>query len=158
MASSSTSVLNGPFKGYSPKQTYNNKRDSEQTRIRRVLVKGWNTAYANGKYNNHNRVVTPFRAINSLGDFLARENYSCGGPYPIQTDRYKRRNNARSMFSNCDNTGVPGTSCNPKFVSDSSDYTTFKKQVAINQNYNDSSFGGDDHNGSYVSLMAARRR
>jgi hypothetical protein len=61
------------------------------------------------------------------------------------------------MFNNCDGTGVPASSCNVKFVADSSDYTKFKKQSAMNRNYNDASNGGDQSNASYVPTMAVRR-
>ena len=61
------------------------------------------------------------------------------------------------MFNNADSTNVPASSCNVKFVADSSDYITFKKQMAVNQNYNDLKFGGDKNNASYVSQMAVRR-
>ena len=37
---------------------------------------------------------------------------------------------------------------NPKFVYEGSDYTKFKKLQAINRNYNDITFGGDQHSGS----------
>lgn len=37
-----------------------------------------------------------------------------------------------------------------------SDYIRFKKLVAVNKNYNDSSFGGDNNNGSYDALKRAR--
>jgi hypothetical protein len=62
------------------------------------------------------------------------------------------------MFNLCDGTNVPASSCNVKFVADSSDYVTYKKQRAVNVNYNDKSFGGDNSNASYVNLMAVRRR
>jgi len=147
----------GPFNGYSPQQTINNFKDSEQIMTRRVLVKSWNTSYAGGIFKNKGRITTPFRAINNSGDFLSRPQYRCGGPNPTNVDRYKRKNNIGSMFQNCDNTGVPASSCNVKFVADSSDYTKFKKQSAMNRNYNDSSNGGDQSHASYVPLMAVNR-
>jgi hypothetical protein len=33
----------------------------------------------------------------------------------------------------------------------------FKKQRAMNVNYNDKSFGGDEHHASYSAVMAIRR-
>ena len=62
-----------------------------------------------------------------------------------------------SIISACDATGVEGYSGNPKFVPDSSDYIRFKKQQAMNRNYNDSKNGGDESNGSYVALMRVTR-
>jgi hypothetical protein len=89
------SVLGGPYNGYSAKQTVSSKRDSEGTMTRRILRSSWNTPAATGVIDPAN-VVTPFKAINNLGNF------------------------------------------NTKFVSDSSDYIRFRKQRAINRNYNDS--------------------
>jgi hypothetical protein len=148
-----TAVLGGPFNGYSAKQTRTNSKDSEQTAMRRVLVKSWNTQYATGTVNGKNRVTTPFRAVNNLGDFLGRPNYICGGSNQINKTYPGRQGRMGSIISHCDGSGVPSSSCNVKFVSDSSDYITFKKQQAINQTYNDYSNGGDKNNGSYVSLM-----
>ena len=47
-------------------------------------------------------------------------------------------------------------SSNVRFVYDSSDYTRFKKMEARNKTYNDLSFGGDQHNGSYTFLNNLR--
>jgi hypothetical protein len=147
----------GPFDGFSPKQTITNYKSSDMSMTRRILRDSWNTPYATGSYNNHKRVITPFRAVTNLGDFLARENYVCGGPSPITADRYKRKNNMGSIISLCDKTGVPSSSCNVKFVSDSSDYITYKKQQAINQTYNDLGFGGYN-NASFDAWMRIHRK
>jgi hypothetical protein len=152
------SQLGGGVQGISPKQTITNYKDSNQTLLRRVVTKSWNTAYATGTYNNRKSMTTPFRAVNNSGDFLSRVNYRCGGPNPTNVDRYKRKGNIGSMFNLCDGSNVPASSCNVKFVADSSDYVTYKKQRAVNVNYNDISFGGDNSNASYVNLMAVRRR
>lgn len=117
-------VLGGPYNGYSAKQTVSSKRDSESAIARKVLRSSWNTPYATGTYEGEKRVTTPFRAVNNLGDFLGRKNYSCGGP--------------KQMTFTCDNSGVPASSTNVKFVPDSSDYIRFRKQQAMNRNYNDS--------------------
>ena len=131
----------GKYNGYSPKQTINNYKDSEQSTIRFLLRSGWNTQNASSTINGRNRVITPFRAVNNAGDFLSRTNYSCGG----------------SNTQNCDRSGIPPAACNTKYVYDSSDYIKFRKQQAVNRNYNDKSFGGYN-NAAYVALMAVRRR
>jgi hypothetical protein len=151
-------VLGGPYNGYSPQQTIDNYKTSEQAIIRKVLQKSWNTAYATGTYNNRSRIITPFRAVNNSGDFLSRQNYSCGGSNQVTPDRYKRIGNIGSIWKNCDATGVPASICNPKFVADSSEYTKYRKQYTINRNYNEVSNGGDSSNASYVPLMAVHRR
>ena len=45
---------------------------------------------------------------------------------------------------------------NPKYVYDSSNYTTFRKRQAINRNYNEKSFGGDKHHAAQVPLAHVR--
>jgi hypothetical protein len=53
---------------------------------------------------------------------------------------------------------IPLESGNSKYTNDSSLYTKFKTLSSINQNYNDTTFGGNAHNGAYVALMSVRRR
>ena len=150
-------ALGGGIKGVSPKQAITNYKGSDQVMSRRLVVKSWNTAYATGLVNGKSRVTTPFRAVNNSGDFLGRIQYSCGGPNPTNASKPGWKSRIRNMFSNCDNTGVPASSTNTRFVADSSEYAKFKKNRAINLNYNDVSFGGDESNASYVDRMAIRR-
>ena len=133
-----STVLGGPFNGYSGTQTVTNYKDSAQTATRSVLRNAWNTMYATGTVNGHARVITPFRAVNNLGDFLARKNYVCGGPNQVNASKPGMKGRIGSIISSCDDTGVEAANCNPKFVSDSSDYVKFRKQQAINRTYNDS--------------------
>jgi hypothetical protein len=152
--------LGGPFNGYSPQQSNTNYKDSENVMTRRVLTKSWNGRGAvgtDGVNNQYKRVVTPFRAINNLGDFLGRQNYVCGGSNQINKSRPGLQGRFGSIISGCDGTGVAASVCNNRFVPDSSDYIKFKKQSAINKNYNDLGFGGDIHNASFVARMAVRR-
>ena len=152
--------LGGPFQGFSATQTVLNYKDGEASAIRSVLRDGWNTAFARSSYNGKKRVITPFRAVNNSGDYLARKDYKCGGPTGMSKSSIgwsQSKIYLGGKPNNCDNSGVPGASGNVKYVYDSSDYVTFKKQQAINLNYNDLKNGGDDSNGSYVALMAVRR-
>lgn len=148
-----TTNLGGPFNGYSGRQTLGNYQNSESAMSRRILRSAWNTQYANGTVNNYNRVTTPFRAINNSGDFLGRVQYVCGGSNQVNASYPGWKNRIGSILSRCDGTGVPASVCNTKFVADSSDYITFKKQMAMNKNYNDLKSGGDQSNGSYVAQM-----
>lgn len=152
------SNLGGSINGKSPKQTINNCRDSEGTRIRRVVRDSWNTSYATGVYNGKTRAIGEFKAVNNIGDFLSRQNYACGNiPSPIQPNSVAWRSRIGSIIKNCDTSGVPCSNANTRFVPDSSDYITYKKQRAINQTYNDTSFVGDKSNGSYVAVLGSRR-
>jgi hypothetical protein len=123
--------------GISPKQTLTNYKDGEQSLDRGVLRRGWNQKNAIGTINGYKRVITPFRAVNNLGDFLARPNYVCGGPNQVNASKPGWKGHIGSIISQCDGSGVEGASCNPRFVSDSSDYVRFRKLRAMNKNYND---------------------
>jgi hypothetical protein len=123
--------------GISPKQTLTNYKDGEQSLDRGVLRRGWNQLNAIGEIKGYKRVITPFRAVNNLGDFLARPNYVCGGPNQVNASKPGWKGHIGSIISQCDGTGVAGASCNPRFVSDSSDYVRFRKLRAMNKNYND---------------------
>ena len=137
--------------------TINNVKDSTNVIDRRLVSKAWNTANAVGTINNLKRIVTPFRAVNNLGDFLARKNYVCGGSNQVNKTFPGRQGHMGSIMSRCDGTGIPSATCNPRFVPDSSDYIRYKKLRSVNNNYNDKSFGGDQSHGSYVPLMRVRR-
>ena len=147
----------GPYNGFSPKQTLNAHKDSEDVVSRRILIKSWNAGQLFAK-NGKTPSVGPFRAVNNLGDFLGRVNYSCGGPNPQNASKPGYGRLIRTVPQQCDSTGIDVTTCNPKFVPDSSDYVKFKKLRALNRNYNDLTNSGDASNGSYVALMAVRRR
>ena len=148
--------LGGAVQGKSIKQPVNAHRDNDNMADRRILVKGWNTVYATQNVNGRKSVTTPYRAVMNMGDYLGRVQYSCGGPNPTNASRPGYGVRIRSMFQNCDSTGIPASSCNVKYVSDSSDYIRFKKQRAFNVTFNDSKFGGDEHHASYVPAMLAR--
>ena len=115
-------------------------------------------------------ITTPFRAVNNAGDLLSRENFSCGGTCQSFQSRPGLRG-LRQRFGSIQSTcvpsaaynslqlitNVPAAACNVKFVYDSSDYITYLKQRAVNKNYNDFSFGGDDYKGSQSAQRAIRR-
>ncbi len=156
----SSTVLGGPYNGFSATQTLSNFKDGEQSATRSILRNSWNTAMAGGTYNGKARVNTPFRVINHAGDFLGRRNYKCGGPNGMSKSSIGWAGSKiylGSKIDNCDDSGVPGASGNVKYVYDSSDYVTFKRQQAMNSNYNDLKNGGDQHNASYSSMMRIRR-
>ena len=151
-----SSLGGGPYKGWSPEQFGNNAKGNNIDR--RIIVSAWNNAYAVGTVNGRKRAIGPFRAVTNSGDFLSRQNYSCGGSNPVTIDRYKRKNNIGSVPQRCDGTAIPPSSCNPRHVPDSSDYIKFRRIRAANQVYNDKKFGGNQSRAEYVPLLAARRR
>jgi hypothetical protein len=151
----SSSNLGGPYTGFSAKQTVNNYKDASQTATRSILRRAWNNTNVNEKINGYGRITTPFRAVNNLGDYLSRQNYVCGGSVE-NNPRWipGGRKSLGRVISHCDSTGVAAYSGNQRFVPDSSDYITFKRQMAMGKVYNDLSAGGDQHNASYVALKS----
>ena len=145
--------------GFSPKQIVLGYKTSEQAMSRRILRDSWNTPYATGQFNGHNRIITPFRAVNNLGDFLARQNYVCGGSNQVVpgNKRFSIKGTMGSIISKCDGSRVPAGAGNQRFVSDSSDYTKYRNLKSQNRNYNDSNPGGNMHSGQYEAIMRVRR-
>jgi hypothetical protein len=148
------SNLGGGLHGISPQLINTNVGGvggSYNSRRRHILVQAWNGAAATGTINGYKRAIGPFRAVNNAGDFLSRQNYTSGGSNQVNSVRggltgYKVLGGA--IQAQRDNTGIPSATCNPRFVYDGSDYVRFKKLQAINRNYNDYSFGGDQSNAS----------
>jgi len=163
----------GAIRGWMPQplQT-NDRRYPEFEQIRFTLKSAWNTTYPSQlKRDSLKRsMVTPFRAVTNSGDLLCRENFSCGGP--CQTPQFrpnvyglKQRFGATSkscqpsaIYNSLQEIkNIPSATCNVKYVYDSSDYTTYLKQKAVNKNYNDFSFGGDQSNASQSAIRRSRR-
>jgi hypothetical protein len=162
----------GAIKGYMPQTTLKTDKDyKEYEQIRFTLKESWNTTYPSQlKRANKKAIITPFRAVTNSGDLLSREYYSCGGSCQSFQSRpgmfgLKQRFGANQntcvpgvVYSTYQlDTSIPAAACNVKYVYDSSDYTTYLKQKAINKNYNDLSYGGNDSSGSQSAYRAARR-
>jgi hypothetical protein len=163
-------LLGGGFKGRMPQPIMDHDNSDQFAQTRFTLRDAWNTTAVSGS-SNPKRMITPFRAVNNAGDLLCRQNYSCGGSCQSFQSRpglfgLRHRFGATSDSCQADifwtatqvNPKVPSSTCNGKFVYDGSDYTRFKKNQAVNRNYNDINFGGDDNNGSQVAWRGSRRR
>jgi hypothetical protein len=163
----------GAINGYMPQQTQNvDKRYTEFEHIRFTLKNSWNTTYPSQlrKDNLKQPITTPFRAVNNAGDLLSRLNYSCGGSCQSFQSRPGLKG-LRQRFGAVQDTcfpsavynnlqllnNIPAAACNVKFVYDSSDYVTYLKQKAVNKNYNDLTYGGDQSKSSQSAIRAIRR-
>ena len=163
----------GAIRGYMPQTTQlTDKRYPEYEHIRFTLKNAWNTSYRRQLKNNNLKqsITTPFRAVNNAGDLLSRQNYSCGGSCQSFQSRPGLKGLRQRFGSNQDTcipsaiysnlqllNDIPSATCNVKFVYDSSDYTTYLKQKAVNKNYNDLTYGGDQSNSSQSASKAIRR-
>jgi len=133
---------------------------SEREMPRVTLREAWNGAAASGTVKNLTVAATPFRAVNNAGDLLNRQYYTSGGPSQISSLRGGLtgwKTMAGAVQPHPDKTGIPSSTCNVKYVYDSSDYITFKKLQAVNRNYNNSSFGGNLNSGSQSAFRASKR-
>lgn len=110
--------------------------------------------------NQDKAICTPFRAVNNAGDLLSRKYYSCGGPcqtFQSRPGMFGLKQHFGHIQDQCDGTGVPPSSCNTKYVYDSSDYIRYAKQKAMNKNYNDASYSGNNYSGAQSAIRAIRR-
>lgn len=136
---------------------------SSRERTRFTLRQAWNGQAAKGTYKNQKIAIGPFRAVNNAGDLLSRQSFTSGGSNQVNTGRIKLASNQSakilggSIFKQANPTGVPSASTNVKWVYDGSDYTTFKKQQAVNRNYNDYSYGGAGKSNTFIALNRVRR-
>jgi hypothetical protein len=153
--------LGGGIKGRMPQSTITNYRDDEFSQIRFTLRDAWNTTKYSGQNGLTNtRIITPFRAVNNAGDVLSRPNYSCGGScqtFQSRPGMFGLRQRFGAIQNICDETLIPPSACNVRYVYDASDYTTYLKQRAVNKNYNDRASGGDDYSTSQSAYRAIRR-
>ena len=163
----------GAISGWMPQTTQNvDKRYQEFEQIRFTLKQAWNTTYPSQLRRNNLKqgITTPFRAVNNAGDLLSRENYSCGG----SCQSFQSRPGLKGLSTRFGSVSVsctpsaayntlqlikdiPAAACNVKWVYDSSDYVTYLKQKAVNKNYNDLTYGGDNSNASQSAIRAIRR-
>ena len=152
--------LGGGIKGYMPQPIIDHDNSAEFSMTRFTLREAWNTTKYSGQNGlGNSRIITPFRAVNNAGDVLSRKNYSCGGSCQTFQSRpglSGLRQRFGAIQSLCDQTLVPPSACNVRYVYDGSDYTTYLRQRATNKNYNDRSFGGDDYSTNQVQFRAAR--
>jgi len=163
----------GAINGYMPQQTQTvDKRYPEFEHIRFTLKNSWNTTYPSQLRRDKltKPITTPFRAVNNAGDLLSRLNYSCGGSCQTFQSRpglKGLRNHFGAVQDTCIPSAtysslqllnnIPASACNVKYVYDSSDYVTYLKQKAVNKNYNDLTYGGDQSNSSQSAIRAIRR-
>ena len=154
-----SSLGGGPYQGWSPQQTVLNYKSNANVIERKLVSRAWYTQAATGKINGNSRLITPFRAVNCLGDFLGRQEYSCGGSNQTNVKRagLGGKGVMSGIIQHCDGSGVPASIANNRFVPDGSDYIKYKRLMSVNKTYNDKKFGGDDHHASYVNRMAIHR-
>jgi hypothetical protein len=138
-------------------------RESENPRNREILRR----AFGNDaiRFNNSNRLffpqksskTTPFRTAFNAGDPNNTVNSAPDKSLLVQGSNQINRpmlHGSRLSLGDGLSSRANGSyyTGNPRFVYDGSDYTRFKKLSAINRNYKDITFGGDQHNASQTTI------
>ena len=154
-------LLGGGMRGLMVQQNLTSYHSDDYSQIRFTLRDAWNTrVYSDRTGKPITPITTPFRAVNNCGDLLSRTNYTCGGnclTYQSRPNLHGLKGRFGAVQYQCDKSNVPPSTCNVKYVYDSSDYVTYLKQKAINLNYNDISFGGDNSSGSQSAFRWSHR-
>ncbi len=158
--STNDNYLGGPVPGIAPKligggantnsgsgMNGGNTRSME----RYYLRKAWNGTQASLSKEQ----LGPFRRVNNAGDLQGRVNTSSKGPNQVNNVRRQSLAGWKLLAGAVPVKQANVSSCNPKYVYDSSDYVRFKKLQSVNRNYNDYSFGGSN-NGAQVATALAR--
>jgi len=148
------SSLGGGIQGIAPKIT-GVSNNSELVRF--SLRNAWNGSLGGNTYKGKGIAISPFRAVNNAGDVLSRQNYSCGGSNQVNNIKPSLHPSIGGILSSCDGTGIEPSTCNVKYVYDSSDFINYRKLKAVNQNYNDSSFGGNNNSAQQMALRRVRQ-
>ncbi len=132
-------ALGGASQGFSAKPVVLVDRDSSINRT--ILRRAWNGKFLSGNVaGDVKSKMTPFRLATNSGDYLGRVNYSCGGVNQVTNVRTGNRSHIGSIFQRCDGTDIPASTCNTKYVYDSSEFIKYKGLRARLRNYNDSKF------------------
>jgi len=159
------STLGGGINGISPTVTMNTQQgnssvapaaEASQIPLDRMFLR---KAFPTNKFRNnfvltHKWPQTPFRVAMNAGDLLVRQ-HEPGGSNQVKGSVGIGQH--RNTLGSAD--GVrkgDGASGNQHYVYDSSVYTTYKRRLSKNKNYNDSTFGGSN-NSAYTAIMAIRR-
>ncbi len=103
-----------------------------------------------------NESITPFRQAYNAGDPNGYINQSSTGGESNHLNSAGLSSSLR-VYARSGGVKFNGKATfagNPKFVYAGDDYVRFKKLAAINKTYNDKSFGGDESNASFTSLMS----
>ena len=112
--------------------------DNFRPRTHEVLGRAYNTSFY--FLQSQDKLDKPlamggFRVTQNAGDPYSRMNYSCKGPNQLSSLVFTNTfSNKDGVHSTCDDTGVEPSSCNVKYVYDSSNFTRYSKERAMLRN------------------------
>lgn len=126
---------------------------------REVIREVWNSKLVSiksgeSKYGHANSIAMGnFRITYNAGDPLSRVNFACGGPNPLNTHPGALILTTRDGMKRNKSCGkYESASTNVKYVYDSSLFTRFNREKAIQKDFAyDYSYGGSN-NGAYTAI------
>ena len=107
----------------------------------------------------NNGKTTPFRIATNSGDPNSTVNQNPSSNMPSNNMVNGIQGNLtlnRAYINGTTNTGDSYYTGNPRYVYDSSNYIKYKKEIAIQRNYNDSTSGGNYQSTVANALMRIR--
>lgn len=135
---------------------------NERSTSRKYLAKAFGNLYNTGLGSSpalySTNILGPFRTAYNAGD-VTTNGYGATNPKYGQAPNQVGGNNLsrlQGLGDGVSRNGNASYSGNPRFVHDGSDYTRFKKLMAVNKNYNDSTFGGANNSQSQSVLKKIR--
>tara|TARA_B110000305_G_C19320134_1_gene578508 strand:+ start:158 stop:646 length:489 start_codon:yes stop_codon:yes gene_type:complete len=156
------SNLGGGNKGFLPKSFGHMDGGNERAASRKYLAKAFgnmkNTGLGTSPLLYSRNILGPFKTAYNAGD-VTTNGYGATDPkYGLAANQVGGNNLSRlqGLGDGVSRNGIASYSGNPRFVHDGSDYTRFKKLMAVNNNYNDTAFGGANNSQSQSVLKKIR--
>tara|TARA_X000000950_G_C13597769_1_gene530042 strand:+ start:63 stop:587 length:525 start_codon:yes stop_codon:yes gene_type:complete len=137
---------------------------NERSLYRKHLAKAFGNLHNSGLKSSpslyNKNILGPFRTSYNAGDVVTNSIVNTDIKYGREANQVGGNNLARvsGKSDGVSRNGSAMYSGNPRYVYDGSDYTRFKKLQAVNRTYNDSSFGLNPKDGSYVKSRLFRVR
>ena len=139
----------------------------EKSNARRQIIRAFGNQVIKGLKNNDQdispalyskNILGPFRTANNAGDVVTRNITPTNIKYGREANQVNGNNISRlsPSYGGMNRNGGAMYAGNPKYIYDGSDYIRFRKLQAINRNFNDTSYGGDQNNQSQSVIRHVR--
>lgn len=135
-----------------------NERSTSRKYLAKAFGNLYNTGLGTSPARYQNNILGPFRTTYNAGDVTTNGYGATNSKYGQEANLIGGNNLSRlqHLGDGVSRNGGASYSGNPRFVYDGSDYTRFKKLMAINKNYNDITFGGANNSQSQSVLKKIR--
>tara|TARA_B100000900_G_C20556694_1_gene707124 strand:- start:193 stop:684 length:492 start_codon:yes stop_codon:yes gene_type:complete len=155
-------TLGGGKKGSQPLLFGNMDGGNERATSRKYLAKAFGNLHNSGLgsspalYNKN--ILGPFRTAYNAGDVTSNGYSATNSKYGVAPNQVGGNNLSKiqNVGDGVSRNGNASYSGNPKFIHDGSDYTRFKKLMAVNKNFNDTSYGGANNSQSQSAIKKVR--